>query len=77
MVDNNWRFDFFLPKKVDTFTTKNFIPMAKILIIDDEKTIRTTLKEILEYEGYTVDEAADEGDKFVASRLSNFIPIRK
>lgn len=33
--------------------------MAKILIIDDEKAIRTTLKEILEYEGYTVDEAAD------------------
>jgi DNA-binding NtrC family response regulator len=33
--------------------------MGKILIIDDEKTIRTTLKEILEYEGYQVDEAAD------------------
>ncbi|MFN3445770.1 MAG: sigma-54-dependent transcriptional regulator, partial [Bacteroidia bacterium] len=33
--------------------------MAKILIIDDEKAIRTTLKEILEYEGYIVDEAAD------------------
>jgi two-component system, NtrC family, nitrogen regulation response regulator NtrX len=33
--------------------------MGKILIIDDEKTIRTTLKEILEYEGYQVDEAVD------------------
>jgi two-component system nitrogen regulation response regulator NtrX len=33
--------------------------MGKILIIDDEKAIRTTLKEILEYEGYKVDEAAD------------------
>jgi two-component system nitrogen regulation response regulator NtrX len=33
--------------------------MGKILIIDDEKAIRTTLKEILEYEGYLVDEAAD------------------
>lgn len=33
--------------------------MAKILIIDDEKAIRNTLKEILEYEGYLVDEAAD------------------
>jgi len=31
----------------------------KILIIDDEKAIRTTLKEILEYEGYQVDEAPD------------------
>ncbi|MTI31403.1 sigma-54-dependent transcriptional regulator [Xanthovirga aplysinae] len=31
--------------------------MAKILIIDDEKAIRATLKEILEYEKYQVDEA--------------------
>ena len=30
-----------------------------ILIIDDEKSIRGTLKEILEYEKYTVDEAED------------------
>jgi DNA-binding NtrC family response regulator len=33
--------------------------MAKILIIDDEKSIRRTLREILEYEKYQVDEAAD------------------
>ncbi len=33
--------------------------MAKILIIDDEESIRKTLKEILEYEKYEVDEAAD------------------
>ena len=33
--------------------------MPKILIIDDERSIRSTLKEILEYESYTVDEAAD------------------
>lgn len=33
--------------------------MARILIIDDEKSIRTSLKEILEYEGYKVDEAED------------------
>lgn len=31
--------------------------MAKILIIDDEQTIRQTLKEILEYEKFEVDEA--------------------
>ena len=30
-----------------------------ILIIDDEKSIRGTLKEILEYEKYEVDEAED------------------
>lgn len=33
--------------------------MAKILIIDDEKSIRLTLREILEYEKYVVDEAVD------------------
>ena len=33
--------------------------MAKLLIIDDEKSIRRTLREILEYEKYEVDEAAD------------------
>ena len=46
--------------------------MPKILIIDDEKSIRNTLKEILAYEGYDVSEAQDgiegiklaEKDKF-------------
>ena len=33
--------------------------MPRILIIDDEKSIRHTLKEILEFEGYTVDQAED------------------
>ncbi len=33
--------------------------MPKILIIDDEKAIRRTIKEILEFEKYTVDEAED------------------
>lgn len=33
--------------------------MAKILIIDDEQSIRSTLREILEYEQYTIDEAQD------------------
>lgn len=36
--------------------------MPKILIIDDERGIRSTLKEILEYENYTIDEAED-GEK--------------
>jgi len=36
--------------------------MAKILVIDDEKSIRDTLKEILEYEEHQVDLAAD-GDE--------------
>jgi two-component system, NtrC family, nitrogen regulation response regulator NtrX len=33
--------------------------MANILIIDDEKSIRKTLSEILGYEGYKIDEASD------------------
>ncbi|MFN5319120.1 MAG: sigma-54-dependent transcriptional regulator [Bacteroidia bacterium] len=33
--------------------------MAKILIVDDERAIRSTLKEILEYEKHQVEEAVD------------------
>ena len=33
--------------------------MAKILVIDDEKPIRNTLREILEYEKFKVDDAPD------------------
>lgn len=33
--------------------------MAKILVIDDEKSIRNTLKEILEFEGHDVQDAPD------------------
>jgi len=36
--------------------------MPKILIVDDERAIRSTLKEILEFEDYNVDEAED-GEK--------------
>ncbi|GAB3978867.1 sigma-54 dependent transcriptional regulator [Spirosoma terrae] len=33
--------------------------MAKLIIVDDEKSIREALRDILEYEGYEVDEAKD------------------
>jgi two-component system nitrogen regulation response regulator NtrX len=33
--------------------------MATLLIIDDEKAIRKTLTEILSFEGYKIEEAAD------------------
>lgn len=33
--------------------------MATILIVDDEKSIRKTLSDILSYEGYKIEEAAD------------------
>jgi Response regulator containing CheY-like receiver, AAA-type ATPase, and DNA-binding domains len=44
-------------------------PMSKILIIDDEKVIRATLREILEYEKFEVSEASDgeEGLKKIQS----------
>lgn len=38
--------------------------MATILIIDDEKSIRKTLHEILVFEGYKIDEAADGEEGF-------------
>ena len=41
----------FAPNYIICFT------MAKILVIDDERAIRNTLKEILEFEGYAVDVA--------------------
>jgi two-component system, NtrC family, nitrogen regulation response regulator NtrX len=33
--------------------------MASILVIDDEKSIRNTLKEVLEYEKHTIDLSSD------------------
>ena len=42
--------------------------MARILVIDDERAIRNTLKEILEFEGYTVDTAADGKSGVEAAR---------
>jgi DNA-binding NtrC family response regulator len=43
--------------------------MPKILVIDDEKSIRSTLREILEYEKFQVDDAPDgiEGLKLVGA----------
>ena len=48
--------------------------MAKILIVDDEKSIRTTLREILEYEKYVVDEAED-GEKGLRKLLNNYYDV--
>jgi len=46
--------------------------MSKILIIDDESSIRGALKEILEYEKYTVDEAGDGDAGLKAVLKSNY-----
>ena len=42
-----------------TATIYTHRPMAKLLIIDDEKAIRGALRDILEYEGYSIEEASD------------------
>jgi len=49
--------------------------MANILIIDDEKSIRKTLTEILSYEGYKVDEAGDgeEGLKKFKEKIYDLV----
>jgi len=50
---------FSLPSRFAACTNFLSRPMPRILIIDDEKAIRNTLKEILEFENYKVDQAED------------------
>ena len=51
-------FCVYLPFLFRKVQIKNHIKM-KLLVIDDERSIRNTLKEILEFEGHTVDVAED------------------
>src|SRR5476651_1788892 len=46
--------------------------MAKILIIDDERAIRNTLREILEYEDYTVEDIDNGIDGLVKIRDNDY-----
>ena len=46
--------------------------MAKILIIDDEKAIRAALRDILEHEKHTVEEAEDGAAGLAAAKRSKF-----
>ena len=46
--------------------------MPSILIIDDEKSIRKTLTEILSYEGYKIEEASDGEEGLKKFRDKNF-----
>ena len=48
--------------------------MAKILIVDDEKSIRYTLRDILEYEKYGVDEARD-GEEALELLTKNYYDV--
>lgn len=49
--------------------------MNSILIVDDEKAIRKTLSEILSFEGYQIDEAADgeEGLKMFKEKIYDVV----
>ena len=49
--------------------------MPNILIVDDEKAIRKSLRDILEYEKYTVDEAADgaEAIKMIKNKTYDLV----
>ena len=46
--------------------------MARILIVDDEKSIRKTLREILEYENFKVEEAGDGNEGLALIRKEKF-----
>ncbi|HMS51038.1 MAG TPA: response regulator, partial [Chitinophagales bacterium] len=51
------------------------ITSGTILVIDDDRSIRRTLKEILEYEGYKVEEAEDGMDGMVKIKTNNYDAI--
>src|SRR4051812_32078337 len=46
--------------------------MSKILIIDDERSIRNTLRDILEYEKFKVEEAADGMEGLAAAQKDRY-----
>jgi DNA-binding NtrC family response regulator len=46
--------------------------MAKILVVDDEKAIRRSIKEILEFEKHTIDEAEDGNLAFEMALKNNY-----
>lgn len=46
--------------------------MARILIVDDESSIRRTIKDILSYEGYNVDEASDGMEGLVKVKQNKY-----
>ena len=46
--------------------------MAKVLIVDDESSIRRTLRDILEFEKYDIDEAVDGMDGLVKLKRTKY-----
>ena len=61
-----------MSEKSSKFATFFSIIMAKILIIDDERAIRNTLKEILEFENYTVDVAENGREGLEMASATNY-----
>lgn len=49
--------------------------MSRILVIDDEKSIRNTLKDVLEYEKYEIDLAEDGTSGIELSGNSSMTPF--
>ncbi len=48
------------------------MPNPTVLVVDDERSIRRTLREILEYEDYTVDEAEDGEEALQKARTNRY-----
>jgi two-component system nitrogen regulation response regulator NtrX len=46
--------------------------MARILVIDDEKSIRNSLKDVLEYEGHQIEEAANGKEGLTLIRKEDY-----
>ncbi len=54
------------------FCSKFYSTMAKILIIDDERSIRNTMQEILSFEGYEVDTASNGEQGLARTQTSHY-----
>lgn len=54
------------------FFNKYHMAMSKVLIVDDERSIRHTLRDILEFEKYEVDEACDGMEALVKIKQSPY-----
>ena len=59
-------------RRLSTQSAAAFMPDVHILVVDDEPSIRRTLREILEYEDYTVDEAGDGEEALAKVRDERF-----
>jgi CheY-like chemotaxis protein len=59
-------------QKTYAYLSNKLNDMSNILIIDDERSIRNVLKDILSNEGYKMDEAADGEEGFKKFTSNNY-----